>query len=164
MSQYCQNEVWTEMAWHDVANDRQIAAIASVLKNTAVIAGPGTGKTLTLLTKAVQLIEEEALTGDRIRIVNFTNAGVIDLKCKIATDSKYGGVRADNVSTFHSLALRALSRVSGTAIQRPVVILDDWEEHHLLDQLNNHSWPLKVTKNPFTKISTEVICPLTGGR
>ena len=114
------------MAWRDLANERQIAAIASELRNTAVIAGPGTGKTLTLLVKAVQLIEEEVVTPDRIRIVNFTNSGVIDLKSKIALDSKYSQVSGDNISTFHSLALRALSRVSGTAIQLFSAQLSSW--------------------------------------
>lgn len=131
------------MVWRDLANDRQQAAIASELRNTAVIAGPGTGKTLTLLVEAVQLIEEEVVTPDRIRIVNFTNAGVIDLKSKIVMDSNYSRISGDNISTFHSLALRALSRVSGTAIQRPVVILDDWEESHLVDQFTKAKFGLR---------------------
>jgi superfamily I DNA/RNA helicase len=122
------------MVWSDLANERQVAAISSGLKNTSVIAGPGTGKTRTLLAKAVQLIEDEAARPDRIRIVNFTNSGVHDLRSKIATESNYFELCSENVSTFHSLALRALSKVSGTAIQRPVIILDDWEEHHLVDQ------------------------------
>ncbi len=102
------------MVWRDLANERQIAAIASELRNNAVIAGPGTGKTRTLLVKAVQLIEEEVVTPDQIRIVNFTNSGVIDLRSKVATDSNYFEVCAENISTFHSLALRALSRVAGS--------------------------------------------------
>ena len=131
------------MTWRETANEQQIAAIGSDWKNTCVIAGPGTGKTRTLLVKAVQLIEEEVATSDRIRIVNFTRQGIADLRSKIATEQNYAAISEDNVSTFHSLALRALTRVAGTAVQRPLVILDDWEESRFIDEFTKSVLGLK---------------------
>ena len=133
----------SEMTWRDLVNEQQKAAIKSDQKNTCVIAGPGTGKTRTLLLKAVQLIEDEAATSERIRIVNFTNQGVVDLKSKITTEPNYAPISEDKTSTFHSLALRALSQVSGTTVQRPVVILDDWEERCFVDQYAKSALGLK---------------------
>lgn len=99
------------MAWQDTLNELQKAAIASQSTNQAVVAGPGTGKTKTIIHKALQLIEEENTQSDKLRIVNFTNAGVFDLRKRISIDPTYSAVDPNTATTFHSLALRVLRAV-----------------------------------------------------
>jgi len=123
------------MAWSDDLNPSQREAIASASPNAAVIAGPGTGKTRTLLRKALQLIEEEIAPADRIRIVNFTRAGVHDLHQKLTSEPAYSAIRPENATTFHSLALHTLRRARATSVPSPLVIPDDWEEKTFIDQL-----------------------------
>ena len=124
------------MKWAVGLNAEQQAAI-SASSHAALIAGPGTGKTRTLLAKTLQLIEDESATAGRIRLVNFTNAGVRDLKRKVRADSAYASISQDQITTFHSLALRSLLSVESRAIPSPLVILDDWEELHFIDRLVN---------------------------
>ena len=130
------------MAWTDGTNSEQRSAI-SALGHVAVIAGPGTGKTRTLLGKALQLIEDEVATVAEVRLVNFTNAGVRDLKRKILSGTTYGRLSTQQVSTFHSMAFRSLLAVESRDIPRPVVVLDDWEERMFIDRLVNAELDLR---------------------
>lgn len=122
------------MPWAEIVNDEQRDAIKNGAPNCSVVAGPGTGKTRTLLAKALQLIEEEIVPAGRLRIVNFTNAGVRDLKRRLLLDERFAPIDQSTITTFHSLALGALRRVNSTDIPSPLAILDDWEEAMFLDQ------------------------------
>lgn len=124
------------MTWADGVNTLQQRAIEA-RGHVAVVAGPGTGKTRTLLGKAMQLVEEEIAKPAEVQLVNFTNAGVRDLRRKIAADSSYSRLSPDRVSTFHSLALRTLLAVESRGLSRPLLILDDWEEAMFIDLLTN---------------------------
>ncbi len=130
------------MVWTDGTNPEQRLAIEAP-GHVAVIAGPGTGKTRTLLGKALQLIEDEVATVADVRLVNFTNAGVRDLKRKIVSDSAYGRLSTQQVSTFHSMAFRSLIAVESRDIPRPVAVLDDWEERMFIDRLVNAELDLR---------------------
>jgi DNA helicase-2/ATP-dependent DNA helicase PcrA len=122
------------MSWNAGLNDWQRRAIESQAQHSAVIAGPGTGKTMTLLHKALQLIEDEVAKPSDIRIVNFTNAGKRDLRKKIVSEAAYSAIDPRSVTTFHALALRVLRAVNAPAIPSPLLMLDDWEEHTLIDR------------------------------
>jgi len=122
------------MPWEDELNEKQVVAIQSAVQNNAVVAGPGTGKTRTLLRKALQLVEEEVAPVSAIRIVNFTNSGVFDLKKRIGTPGRYRALSPDMASTFHSLALLMLRAAKSRSIPSPLVILDDWEETMFIDR------------------------------
>ena len=71
-------------------------------KNSFVIAGAGSGKTLTILGKVNYLIENENVLPENILLISFTNASVNDLKKKV----KYNV----NIFTFHKLAMYILDK------------------------------------------------------
>jgi len=131
------------MAWSDGLNAEQRSAVESLASNVAVIAGPGTGKTRTLLHKALQLIELEIAAANDIRIVNFTKAGVHDLRRKLISGPAYSRIDPHSATTFHSLALKILLAVQSTAIPTPFVVLDDWEEKTFVDQLAKRGMGLR---------------------
>ncbi len=70
--------------------------------NAIVIAGAGSGKTLTIIGKVNYLIEKERIPPEEILLISFTNASVNDIKSKI----KYNV----NVFTFHKLAMYVLDK------------------------------------------------------
>ncbi len=115
-------------------NPLQLEAV-SYPAHAAVIAGPGTGKTKTLLGKAGHLMTNDGVDGARIRVVNFTNAGVRDIRRKLLDPGANIALSADRVTTFHSLALRSLRHSDARRLPRPLVVLDDWEERVFLDTI-----------------------------
>lgn len=72
--------------------------------NTIVIAGAGSGKSLTILGKINYLIEFFSINPQNILVISFTNASVNDIKNKL----KY----SMDVFTFHKLAMHILERAN----------------------------------------------------
>lgn len=70
--------------------------------NFLVIAGAGSGKTLTILGKVNYLIEQQNILPENILLISFTNASVNDLKKRV----KYNV----NIYTFHKLAMHILEK------------------------------------------------------
>ena len=70
--------------------------------NFLVIAGAGSGKTLTILGKVNYLIEQQNILPENILLISFTNASVNDLKKRV----KYNV----NIYTFHKLAMHILGK------------------------------------------------------
>ena len=68
--------------------------------NSLVIAGAGSGKTLTIIGKVYYLIEKKFCLPKEILIISFTNATVQDLKSRIKYDT--------DIYTFHKLAMKTL--------------------------------------------------------
>ena len=71
--------------------------------NSLVIAGAGSGKTLTILGKINYLIETSKCLPKEILVISFTNASVNDIKNRINYDV--------NVYTFHKLAINILNSI-----------------------------------------------------
>ncbi len=65
-----------------------------------VVAGAGSGKTLTIVGKIKYLIEKKGILPNEILCLSFTNETVNNLKSKISEDV--------NILTFHKLALKIL--------------------------------------------------------
>lgn len=68
--------------------------------NTLVIAGAGSGKTLTIIGKINYLIEYKNINPQEILVISFTNASVNDLQKRIKYDIP--------IYTFHKLAISIL--------------------------------------------------------
>ena len=97
-------------------NRDQQQAVESVFPVTAVIAGPGTGKTKTLVSRIEHLMGERGVKPSEITAVTFTNKAADELTQRIR--QALPGRRSLNqmqVGTFHSLCYRLLAR-SGTEL------------------------------------------------
>ena len=92
-------------------NHDQQQAVESVFPVTAVIAGPGTGKTKTLVSRIEHLIGERGVRPSEITAVTFTNKAAKELTQRIR--QALPGKRSLNqmqVGTFHSLCYRLLAQ------------------------------------------------------
>lgn len=89
--------------------EQQRAATASE-RVVAVIAGPGTGKTKTLISRIEYLISNLGVRPDEITAVTFTNQAAAEMRERL--EKQLGGKRAASkitIGTFHSICLNMLS-------------------------------------------------------
>ncbi len=111
-------------------NPRQYLAVTSPPGPLIVMAGPGTGKTLTLSRRAAHLIARHGVPPERIAAVTFTRQAAGELEQRInaslAQEGRPGRVTA---STFHALGAEIL-HMSG----REFAVMDEDERHQRLKE------------------------------
>jgi len=96
-------------------------------RHARVLAGPGTGKSTTMVALLGQLLEED--NSLRVRMLTFTRAATAELAEKIAIHSK----EAARPSTIHSFAISVLLRNPGTGnFPEPLRIADTWETNNIV--------------------------------
>ena len=83
----------------------QIRAVLTDDDNTQIVAGAGTGKTLTLQAKVKYLIEKQGISPSEILCISFSNSARDDLARKL--EKTLGGNIVD-VRTFHSIGYKIL--------------------------------------------------------
>ncbi|MBQ1501480.1 MAG: UvrD-helicase domain-containing protein, partial [Firmicutes bacterium] len=92
-------------------SDEQWAAVVADEPEIAVIAGPGSGKTRTLISRIAYLIDRKNIQPEQITAVTFTNKAANELKQRLNDHFSDQKLTARmNVGTFHSLALSQLRR------------------------------------------------------
>lgn len=90
-------------------NPGQQAAVSVTERVVAVVAGPGTGKTKTLVARIAHLIEEQGVKPGEITAVTFTNQAAAEMRERLQT--RLGGKRAVQrltIGTFHAICLDLL--------------------------------------------------------
>ncbi len=120
------------MAWDDELLADQRAAACHIGRHARLLAGPGTGKTLTLTRRVCFLVEEQGVDPGEIVALTFTRAAASELRQRIS--GELGEEHLPRVSTLHSFALRQLLRNANriTLLPQPLRIADDWEERHII--------------------------------
>lgn len=95
-------------------NEEQLQAVTSIAPRIAVIAGPGTGKTKTLVSRILYLLQNRRVRSSEITAVTFTNQAAQEMRNRL--EQELGGKRAAKnlrIGTFHSIChelLRAAGR------------------------------------------------------
>ncbi len=92
-------------------NPEQTRAVRSTNRVTAVIAGPGTGKTGTLAARIAYLIETRRVKAGEITAVTFTNKAAQEMLSRL--ESQLGSkqaVRRIQIGTFHSICYDILKK------------------------------------------------------
>lgn len=120
------------MPWDAGLTPEQRNAAGYAGTHARLLAGPGTGKTLTLTRHICFLIEERNVEPERICALTFTRAAAHELRRRV--ESEVGRGKVPRISTLHSFALRQLLRNSNrlTFLPQPLRVADDWEEHHII--------------------------------
>ena len=92
-------------------NAEQREAVTAQARAVEVVAGPGTGKTKTLVARIAYLIEERGVKPGEITAVTFTNQAAGELRERL--EERLGGRRAVHgmtIGTFHAICLDLLSK------------------------------------------------------
>jgi len=89
-------------------NEEQLAACQAREATVAVLAGPGTGKTRTLVERAAWLAAEGGAKPGMITAVTFTNRAAAELRERLAARLGRRKANAMTIGTFHSICLALL--------------------------------------------------------
>ena len=97
-------------------------------RHAVVLAGPGTGKSATLVALVDRLLEGNP--APRIKLLTFTRAATAELAKKI---SEHPAAAAQRPSTIHSFSISVLLQNPGTGeFPQPLRIADSWEDAELV--------------------------------
>lgn len=97
-------------------------------RHARVLAGPGTGKSATLVALVDQLLGGNP--APRIKLLTFTRAATAELAKKV---SDHPAAAAERPSTIHSFSISLLLRNPGTGdFPQPLRIADKWEDHAIV--------------------------------
>ena len=133
-------------------NDAQKEAITTVKGPLLIIAGPGTGKTYTLVKRTIYMITEEKIAPESIMIVTFTEKAAKELITRITNEldklNLYVNINDMFIGTFHSICLRLLKEnIDYTSLRKSFKIIDDFEQQYLVYQNLNKFLKIKNIEN-----------------
>ena len=118
-------------------NEQQKQVINTTEQPLLVIAGPGAGKTKTLVDRVIHLIAEKKVDSANIMIATFTEKAAKELITRISNKSQEIGITVNlsdmYVGTLHSIFLRILEEYrQHTKLKRNYRVLDDFEQKYLI--------------------------------
>src|SRR5712692_5547649 len=129
------------MPYDPTAEQRAILA-HDPYHHARVLAGPGTGKSATLVALVNQLLAGNP--APRIKLITFTRAATAELAKKV---SDHPAAAAERPSTMHSFSISTLLRNPGTGnFPRPLRIADTWEDDEIVKPTLARRIDVRVTK------------------
>ena len=144
-------------------NDKQKEAVLSIDGPVFVVAGAGTGKTRTLTTRVVYLIQA-GVNPDNILTLTFTNKAANEMKQRVSDMLQDAGkqvldLKLKHMSTFHSFGLKFLKRnieVLENGLTKEFAVCDEEDAKKLVKEVlkeNNYDDKEFPFKDTFEKIS-----------
>lgn len=123
------------MNWQEGLSEEKIPVVSHLGAHARVLAGPGTGKTLTLSHRTQFLVEEIGIEPQDILVLTFTRAATATLRERIEERLAAWEGEIPRVSTLHSFALRQIVRNHDLVVvlPQPLRIADDWEERSIIE-------------------------------
>jgi DNA helicase-2/ATP-dependent DNA helicase PcrA len=121
------------------ANDGQRLAIESADGPVLITAGPGTGKTYTLVQRAIYLIQERGVLPEQILMATFTEKAAKELVTRITNELSARGIVVNinemYIGTFHSLCLRIIKEhLEYTRLKKNYRTLDQFDQSYTVFQ------------------------------
>ncbi|MBF6650214.1 ATP-dependent DNA helicase [Methylobacter sp. BlB1] len=131
-----------DLGYATKANSKQQEAIFSTDGPLLIIAGPGSGKTFTLVERIVYLIKSKGVTPESLFVVTFTDKAARELTTRISNrlndlDIKFN-LNEMYLGTFHSICLRILEDFREfTRLKRNFTMFDQFDQQYFLYQRIN---------------------------
>ncbi len=140
-------------------NKAQQTAISTVNGPVLIIAGPGTGKTFTLVQRAIYLIQECNVRPEQIFMATFTDKAAKELVTRITNELSARNINVNinemYIGTFHSLCLRIIKEyLEFTRLKRNFKTIDSFEQLYIVLQ---HIFSFKSIDNIETLFTNESI-------
>lgn len=121
------------------ANGGQRLAISRADGPVLITAGPGTGKTYTLVQRAIYLVQERDVQPEQILMATFTEKAAKELITRITNELAARGIIANinemYIGTFHSLCLRIIKEhLEYTRLMKNYRTLDAFDQSYTVFQ------------------------------
>lgn len=121
------------------ANPQQLEAILATDGPVLIIAGPGSGKTFTLVERIVYLILHKGVAPEALLVVTFTDKAARELTTRISNRLAELNIQFNlnemYLGTFHSICLRLLEDYREfTRLKRSFTLFDQFDQQYFLYQ------------------------------
>lgn len=121
-----------------------------------IIAGPGSGKTFTLVERILHLLVDEQIPPERLFVATFTEKAARELQDRIARALLEKGFNINledmYLGTFHSICLKILEEYSEfTNLKKNFTVMDKFDQEYFFYQ---NFWKFNK-KNPFEIMQEE---------
>lgn len=119
------------------ANPQQLEAILATDGPVLIIAGPGSGKTFTLVERIVYLITQKGVAPESLLVVTFTDKAARELTTRISNRLAELNIQFNlnemYLGTFHSICLRLLENYREfTRLKRSFTLFDQFDQQYFL--------------------------------
>lgn len=121
------------------SSPEQQSVILTTEQPLLVIAGPGAGKTKTLVDRVIHLVADLNVPASNIMVATFTEKAAKELVSRISSLAHKLGITIDisdmYIGTLHSIFLNILEEYRAhTSLSRNYRVLDDFEKQYLIFQ------------------------------
>jgi DNA helicase-2/ATP-dependent DNA helicase PcrA len=119
------------------ANKEQFEAIQSTDGPLLIIAGPGSGKTFTLVERIVFLITQKGVAPENLLVMTFTEKAAQELTTRISNRLSELNIRFNlnemYLGTIHSICLRLLEEYRDfTRLKRNFIMMDQFDQKYFI--------------------------------
>lgn len=116
-------------------NDKQLAAVKAPRRPVLVIAGPGTGKTRTLIARIMYEVDVYKIAPDQVVALTFSNKAAGEIRGRLAIGMPAAAEKI-TVSTLHAFCLSLLRKnYRAAGLDKHVSVCDDTYQKKLLISL-----------------------------
>ena len=121
------------------ANADQLEAINSTNGPLLIIAGPGTGKTYTLINRALNLIVNKKVEPSKILFATFTEKAAHELMTRLSNSLDENNIDFNPnemyLGTFHSICLKILKEhIAYTSLKKNFALKDQFDQQYFIYQ------------------------------
>ena len=121
------------------ANKRQLEAIKHKDGALLIVAGPGTGKTFTLIYRALNLIINEGVEPSKILFATFTEKAARELITRLSSALSENGIEFNPnemyIGTFHSICLKILKdNIAFADFKKNFSLKDQFDQQYFIYQ------------------------------
>lgn len=118
-------------------NESQKKAIQTIHGPVLIIAGPGTGKTFTLVERVIYMVSELAIDPSEILISTFTNKAALELLDRLSLQFKNNNLKKDIndmfIGNFHSICRKILEKyIVHLDLKAGYKVIDEVEKAYLI--------------------------------
>ncbi|WP_324648110.1 UvrD-helicase domain-containing protein, partial [Bacillus pacificus] len=123
-------------------SEQQKKAVETTEGPLLIIAGPGSGKTFTLVERILYLIEHKQVEPENILVATFTEKAANELVTRISNRLHEADIKFNlnemYVGTIHSLCLRILEdNREYTRLKKNYILMDQFDQQYMLYQKLN---------------------------